>query len=122
MVEKKKLFFEKIFSFFFVFCSKIGGKMKKDLKKLAVEKNWYFLIYSFLSKHSFRSVCFIFGTIGCTKSSKPFQKKSPEKIFLRRSLRERNSGIFPWGSAWTHPYVAVYRLLQPLAFSGVHEK
>jgi hypothetical protein len=72
------------FPFFFVFCSKIGGKMKKHLKKLAWKKKLVFVFWKFfLSKHSFRSVCLSFGTIGRTKSFKPF-KKSQKKIFRRR--------------------------------------
>ena len=75
------------FPFFFVFRSRIEGKMKKHLKKLALKKIGICFLKIFLSKHSFRSVCFSFGTIGRTKSFQPLKKhqKGQKQFFLQRS-------------------------------------
>jgi hypothetical protein len=114
--ENKKKNMQK-FPFFFVFRSKIGGKMKMDLKKLALEKNWYLFFEIIFCQNilSGRYVSFL-AQLGAPEALNP-SKKSPKKIFLRRSLRERNSGIFPWGSAWTHrmlPFIVFCNLLLSL--------
>ena len=61
--------------------------MKKHLKKLALKKLVFVFWKFFLSKHSFRSVCFSFGTIGRTKSFQPLKKhqKGQKQFFLQRS-------------------------------------
>ena len=68
--------------------------MKKHLKKLALKKIGICFLKIFLSKHSFRSVCFSFGTIGRTKSFQPLKKhqkgqKRPKTIFPPEVSRER---------------------------------
>jgi len=118
--KKKKM---QKFPFFFVFRSKIGWKMKNNLKKLALKKKLVFVFWNFfLSKHSFRSVCFIFGTIGRTKSFKSLQKsqnrKFPPEVSARAKFWDFPPGAPHGGLRMYSPYVAVYRLLQPLAFSG----
>jgi hypothetical protein len=76
------------FPFFFVFRSKIGGKMKMDLKKLAVEKNWYFFFEKFFSQNilSGRYVSFL-ASLGAPKAPNPF-KKSHFKNFPPEDLRQ----------------------------------
>jgi hypothetical protein len=117
--KKKKM---QKFPFFFVFRSKIGWKMKNNLKKLALKKNWYLFFEIFFCQNilSGRYVLFLVQ-LGAPKALKAFKKAKIEN-FLRRSLRERNSGIFPpglrtGGSACTHrmlPFIVFCNLLLSL--------
>jgi hypothetical protein len=122
--KKKKM---QKFPFFFVFRSKIGWKMKNNLKKLALKKNWYLFFEIFFCQNilSGRYVLFLVQ-LGAPKALKPFKKAKIEN-FLRRSLRERNSGIFPPGLRTGAPHVlTVCCRLSSFAtsccFLWVHEK
>ena len=106
------------FPFFFVFRSKIGGKMKMDLKKLALEKNWYLFFEIIFCQNilSGRYVSFL-AQLGAPKALNP-SKKKPRKNFPPEVSARAKFWDFPLGLSMDSPYVAVYRLLQPLAFSG----
>jgi hypothetical protein len=115
--ENKKKNMQK-FPFFFVFRSKIGGKMKMDLKKLALEKNWYLFFEIIFCQNilSGRYVSFL-AQLGAPKALNP-SKKKPRKNFPPEVSARAKFWDFPLGLSMDSPYVAVYRLLQPLAFSG----
>ena len=69
--ENKKKNMQK-FPFFFVFHSKIGGKMKMDLKKLVLEKIWCFVFENkfFQNIISGRYVSFL-AQLGAPKALNP---------------------------------------------------
>ena len=74
--ENKKKNMQK-FPFFFVFRSKIGGKMKMDLKKLALEKNWY-LFFEIIFCQNIRSGRYVsfLAQLGAPQALNPSKKKA----------------------------------------------